>query len=220
MPELYQCYYDGEHEMKHQMAHLFALPVYKASLERSFTEAETRYFQQQIQDPTPAISNQSSRNKQVLQAPPLSALRNAIQLHLDHYLRITFNPATEVELAITQSWLTRTRRGESHHIHTHPNSVVSGVLYINLGPGDGITFYRNEDHQWYELPRKEETYFSTHSYFFPTGVGDLILFPSHVKHGTHALEHDVERISLSFNTFFSGQLGRDDFSNGLHIRVD
>jgi hypothetical protein len=32
---------------------------------------------------------------------------------------------------ITQSWLNYTETNQYHHKHEHPNSLVSGVFYVN-----------------------------------------------------------------------------------------
>ncbi|MDT8429812.1 MAG: TIGR02466 family protein [Pseudomonadales bacterium] len=205
--------------MEHQMSHLFALPLYKASLNREYSAEERLFFQNELRDPILAISNYSSRNKNVLDAEAMQDIRKFLQSHLDNFFRITFNTANEVSLQITQSWLTRSLKGQSHHPHTHPNSIISGALYINLAARDGITFFRNEDNLWYELIRKEETYYNASRYFIATAVGDVVLFPSHIRHGVHAVSEDIERISLSFNTFFSGELGRKEFSNAVKISL-
>ena len=106
--------------MEHQMSHLFALPLYKASLNREFSAEERRFFQNELRDPILAISNYSSRNKNVLDAEAMQGIRKFLQSHLDNFFRITFNTANEVSLQITQSWLTRSLKSQSHHPHTHP----------------------------------------------------------------------------------------------------
>lgn len=209
-----------EQVIDHQMMNMFAVPLYRASLQRGFTEEEIRFIQSQLRDPVLAISNHSSKNKNVLGAEQMRDIRKVLQDNLDNFFRIVFNTSNNVQLKITQSWLTRTIKGQSHHAHTHPNSIVSGVLYINLAPQDGINFYRNEDNQWYELLRKEDSYYNAYRYFIQTSVGDIVLFPSHVRHGVQQVTENVERVSLSFNTFFSGELGREEFSNALRITVE
>ena len=166
-----------------------------------------------------AISNHASKNKKVLNAAPMQAIRAVLQAHLDQFFKITFNTSNDVKLQITQSWLTRSQKGDSHHTHTHPNSVVSGVLYINLAPRDGISFYRNEDNVWYELIRQEDSYYNALRYFIQTGIGDVILFPSNVRHGVSEVSENIDRVSVSVNTVFSGELGREEFSNQLNIRL-
>ncbi len=206
--------------MEHQMANLFAVPLYRSTLKRAFTGTESEFFQQELREPVLAIGNYASRNKDVLGAEQMQQIRAIIQQHLDHYFSIVFNTSNKVSLRITQSWLTRTTKGQSHHTHTHPNSVVSGVLYINLAQRDGINFFRNEDSQWYELMRTEDTYYNASRYFIQTAIGEIILFPSNIRHGVHAVSDDIERVSLSFNTFFHGEIGRPEFSNALSIQVE
>ena len=40
--------------------------------------------------------------------------------------------ASTDKLVITQSWLNKNKKGESHHEHVHPNSMVSGVWYPQI----------------------------------------------------------------------------------------
>jgi uncharacterized protein (TIGR02466 family) len=205
--------------MKSEMLNLFATPLYRSSLERAFTAEELKFFQQELGAPVAAIANHSSRNKLVLDAAPMQALRATLQEHLDNYFRTVFDTSNDVRLQITQSWLTLTRRGESHHPHTHPNSIASGVLYINLAPNDGINFLRNDDLIWYELMRKNDNYYNASSYLINTEIGDIIIFPSNVKHAVKQVTENIERVSLSFNTFFEGELGRTEFANALRLSM-
>ena len=46
-----------------------------------------------------------------------------------------------------------------------------------------------------------------------------ILFHSNQSQGVREVVEDVERMSLSFNTFFDGELGREEFANSLKISV-
>ncbi len=205
--------------MQSEMMNLFAVPVVRSAINRSFTSDEMSFFQEELRDPINAITNFSSRNKNVLNAPEMASLRAFIHSCLDNYLATVFSPANNVKLKVTQSWLTLSRKGDSHHSHVHPNSVVSGVLYINLAKDDGINFYRNQDSIWYELLRGQETYHNAYRYFIGTKIGDVLLFPSNQSHGVREVVEDIERMSLSFNTFFDGELGREEFANSLKISV-
>lgn len=205
--------------MPHEIMNMFATPLYRASLQREFTQSEVDCFRKELADSIPSISNLSSRNKQVLNSSELAHIKTSLQEHLDEYFKTVFNTANDVRLLVTQSWLTLSRKGESHHAHTHPNSVVSGVLYINLAPNDGISFHRNEDNVWHELVAAQENYFNAKRYFVNTKVGDIVLFPSHVLHGVREVQDNIERVSLSFNSFFSGNIGREEFANSLTISL-
>ncbi len=205
--------------MAQQIINLFASPIYKSSMGRAFTEKELNFFKRELQEPMQAISNFSSKNKNVLDADEMQDLRAIIQANLNDYFLKIYNTSNKVTLEITQSWLSMTRRSESHHTHTHPNSIASGVVYINLAQQDGINFFRNDDLVWYDLTPKEQNYYNAYQYFVETKIGDIVVFPSSIKHGVKQVVEDVERVSLAFNTFFSGDLGRDEFSNALSINV-
>jgi len=206
--------------MAKEMMNLFAVPVSKSSIERDFTEAESQFFENELKDAVPALNNYSSKNKNVLASEAMAGIRSILQENLDSYFKSVFNTSNNVQLKITQSWLSLTKKGQSHHTHSHPNSVVSGVLYIRLAPQDGINFYRNEDLLWYELIPQEQNYYNAYRFFIETRIGDLVLFPSNVKHGVKEVTDDTQRVSLAFNTFFEGELGREAFSNALTIRIE
>lgn len=205
--------------MNSEMLNLFAVPLYRGKLGRDLSEDEARVIREQIRDGTAAIANYASRNKRVLDLEALAGLRALLQEHVDAYFQQVFNSSNRVQLLITQSWISHTRKDESHHEHVHPNSVASGVFYINVGENDGINFYRNEDNIWHELLRQEDNYYNAHRYFIKTDIGDILIFPSNIRHGVARLQQDVERLSLAFNTFFSGELGREEYSNSLHIEL-
>ena len=205
--------------MQHDLMNMFATPLYRANLGRQFTDEELKFFRVALADCVESISNFSTRDKNVLNNPALQGLRDTLQQHLDEYFKTIYNTANKVSLKITQSWLTLSRQGESHHAHTHPNSVASGVLYINLAENDGISFHRNEDNLWHELLPAEENYFNAKRYFINTAVGDILLFPSHVRHGVREVSDPIERVSLSFNSFFEGELGNKEFATAVKISL-
>ena len=206
--------------MQHELMNMFATPLYRATLGRAFTQGELDFFREALADCVDSISNLSTRDKNVLNNPALKDLRDTLQQHLDEYFKTIYNTSNRVSLKITQSWLTLSRQGDSHHSHTHPNSVVSGVLYINLAKNDGVSFHRNEDNLWHELLPAQENYFNAKSYFINTEVGDILLFPSHVRHGVREVTEAVERVSLSFNSFFEGELGKEEFATAINITLN
>ena len=206
--------------MQHDLMNLFAVPVYRGAIGRKFKQEELDFFSSQLQSPIQAVSNFSSENKYVLNAPELSELRKLAEEHLQQYFATVYDTANDARLVITQSWLALTRKGESHHAHSHPNSIASGIIYINLAANDGINFYRDEDRQWFDLKPRQQNYYNAYSYFIEAKIGDIVIFPSHIKHGVRPVETDTHRLSLAFNTFISGEIGREEFSNQLRIDVN
>jgi len=100
------------------------------------------------------------------------------------------------ELAVVNSWATLTERGESAYVHDHGNTDISGVYYIQTTGEDGDI--------WFKTPNEVQS----HSYLFqhiPNSqsvkphVGQLILWPGYMWHGTHINRTDHPRVSVSFN---------------------
>ena len=49
-------------------------------------------------------------------------------------------------------------------------------------------------------------------------VGRLFLFPSKIRHAAVENKTDTERISIAFNTYATGEFGRETNSNWLKLK--
>jgi hypothetical protein len=58
---------------------------------------------------------------------------------------------------------------------------------------------------------------NSESWWYETGAGDLIIFPSNLTHMVQTKQGDGTRISISFNTFVKGYIGSDESLTGLHL---
>ena len=150
----------------------------------------------------------------------LKDIKNFCEYHLKLYLEEIEGVDTDLaKLRITQSWLNRTKPQEFHHSHHHPNSYLSGVLYISCLPNDTINL-ENRSYGLYnnmEFPRKKDTVWNSNGVVVDIKEGDLILFPSWVSHSVNRNEtKNRERISLSFNTYPIGEMGN---YHGSHLKL-
>jgi len=108
---------------------------------------------------------------------------------------------------ITQSWLNYTKTDQFHHHHSHANSYVSGVFYVNADKEvDKIAFHKRSL-PTIELHKTEYNIFNSNSWWYPVKTGDIILFPSFLIHGVDKKKGTNTRISLSFNVFIKGKIG-------------
>jgi uncharacterized protein (TIGR02466 family) len=103
---------------------------------------------------------------------------------------------------IDNSWINVQGPGSRLHDHMHPISVVSGALYIKVdSDSSSINFHNpNPFVDMFDVKRWTVHTFKT-SYIPPT-TGDLLLFPSWLKHGSNQPNRSQERIVLSFNTSY------------------
>ena len=189
-----------------QLHNLFPIPIGFFDLDRELTELERKFVDKQKTRAN--MGNVTSEDNYILENKNLSKLKNFFEESLAEYFAATHNPKNAVKLRITQSWLNYTKQGEYHHKHAHPNSLVSGVFYIQSdNASDRIYFYNDKYHQIKFEPKDFNPY-NSESWWFEAIQGRLILFPSSLTHmvETRASGEDT-RISLSFNTFPAGHIG-------------
>ena len=128
---------------------IFPTPVGKFLLGRDFTAEEINFYRNQ--DTRRNIGNSVSENRYVFNHETMSGLKDFVQSCVDNYLTTVYAPRNDVKLRITQSWINYSNTDEWHHKHAHPNSFVSGVLYMKaLRENDKIYFW-NEPYRTIEL---------------------------------------------------------------------
>jgi uncharacterized protein (TIGR02466 family) len=153
------------------------------------------------------MGNIVSTNNYVLRDKRLSSLGSFFNDSLQEYIQTTLSLRDEVSLRLTQSWVNYTKKGQFHHKHTHPNSIVSGVFYIQAVKDiDKIHFF-NEKYSPVKIIPKEFNVYNSESWWLPATTGTLYLFPSHLTHMVEQVTTDDTRISMSFNTFYKGTIG-------------
>jgi uncharacterized protein (TIGR02466 family) len=194
--------------MKEPIIHsLFPTPVFFSSLERKLTPLETKFLNKKEKDTYNNEGNITSNDNYVLNEKPFLNLKNELDLKVKEYFDKIICPSNKVKPYITQSWLNYTKRNQYHHKHQHPNSLVSGVFYINADEKlDKIKFFK-EDYQPIKLEIKEYNLFNSTSWWFTVKTGDIVLFPSSLTHMVETKEGDNTRVSLAFNVFVEGKIG-------------
>ena len=194
---------------------LFPTPVAKFELGRDYSAEEMEFVGSQ---PTHNnMGNTTSDERYVLRHDTMANLREFVENSVAEYLKSIYAPKNEVSMRLTQSWLNYTKPGQFHHKHAHPNSFISGVLYMKAArQRDRIYFYK-DGYKQISLPTDNYNLYNSESWWFEVGTGDLLLFPSSLTHMVETVQED-ERISLSFNTFPVGYVGDESSLTALHLK--
>jgi uncharacterized protein (TIGR02466 family) len=197
---------------------LFPTAVMIDNISRNFTADEIEYFKN-----LKIINNMfnlRTENSYILDAEEMADLKRYIQDSVNNYFTDIYQPSNEVEIYITQSWINISDTNDQHHPHSHPNSFISGILYISADRNiDSINFYKPE-HSTIKIVPMEYNHYNSSSWYFNVGFGDLILFPSFLKHSVDIVKESEirkERISLSFNTFLKGTVGSNETLSELKL---
>lgn len=194
---------------------LFSVPVAIINIDRQFTEQELKLFSDipMWKDQNGQMTNHRSEELFLLDNfAELKDIKKFCEHHLENYLKDVEGVETNLAtLRITQSWLNKTKPQERHHHHVHPNSHLSGTFYINCLPNDNIVFVNRIKGMFsnMEFPIKKYTVWSSMNIIQKVKAGDLIIFPSWVPHYVALNGTEEERISLSFNTFPVGKMGKE-----------
>ena len=120
---------------------LFPEPVYVSTIGRVLTKKELKTINKYKKETYKNQGNITSNDNYVLENKTLKNLKKDLNKKvLDYFDKVvcTNNPITPY---ITQSWINYTETNQYHPSHSHGNSYVSGVFYIDAKKGvDKIKF--------------------------------------------------------------------------------
>jgi len=193
-------------DVKHNLYGIFPTPIYISKLNK-FTKQELNYVDKLSLNINKNMGNVSSKNSYVLNDKPFNNIKKQLLNHITKYFDEVISTSDKIVPYITQSWLNYTKENEYHHSHAHPNSFVSGVLYINANKeNDKIIFEKNK-YQAIDLTKKDFNLYNSDTWFFPVHTGDLIMFPSDTQHKVEYKRGNNIRTSIAFNIYIKGILG-------------
>ena len=196
---------------------IFPTPIYISKLDRELTPLELKFVDKNKKDFYKNDGNITSNNNYILNEKPFANIKKELDLRVKDYFDKVISPANNITHYITQSWLNYTETNQYHHKHAHPNSLVSGVFYINCHEEhDKIKFF-NDNYKTIKLEVKNWNIWNSESWWFSVKTGDVILFPSSLTHMVETKEGDNTRISLAFNVFIKGTVGNNKNLTELHL---
>ncbi|MAV16346.1 MAG: hypothetical protein CMG08_06020 [Candidatus Marinimicrobia bacterium] len=82
-----------------------------------------------------------------------------------------------------------------HHRHIHQGGWLSGVVYLKVAP----SLQKNEGAITFNLARSDIPYPNLPTKIHNPEIGDIVLFPSSLYHGTIPFSTDTDRIVVSFD---------------------
>jgi uncharacterized protein (TIGR02466 family) len=186
---------------------IFPTPIYISKLDRELSKKELLFIDKTKLDIYRNEGNTTSNDNYILNDKVFKYLKEELDLKVQDYFNKVISPSNNITPYITQSWLNYTETNQYHHKHQHPNSLVSGVFYINCDEEhDKIKFFKEK----YEIIKpeiKDWNLWNSETWWFPVKTGDIILFPSSLIHMVETKKGDNTRISLAFNVFIKGTVG-------------
>jgi len=128
------------------------------------------------------------------------------------------------KFAVKNMWFVIMKENTTHHIHNHPKSVLSGVIYVKKKSNEGklkvlIPKFNKEKYSQKELSsfineetilinfdenkKEEESYINTQNYKFNPDERDMIVFNSYLYHSVENYSDKDDRISLAWDAIYT-----------------
>lgn len=195
-----------------QLFCIFPTPILICKYENSYKE-ELEYIRNKVEFHEDQLSSNiissQSKDTYILNKPQFKEVRKFIQTKLNKFSKEIFK--YEDELVITQSWINLSNPGNTHNRHCHPNSIISGVWYVEMPDNSSPIRFHNSIVREINLNTSETNEFNGISYDLLPEKSSLILFPSNLHHDVVKNESNSDRISLSFNTWVNGNFGNKKY---------
>lgn len=203
--------------MESSILPLFSVPLYQSHTGKQDFSKEIDHLKSI--EFLKANHNQVSKNVRLFEDPILKNCLDICLTHLNLYVSNTFN--CKQNFYITNSWAAISKPGEKHHTHFHPNSIISGVLYLQTSSlaGDLVLHHKSTLQQGFDFSYDINSYnlFNSTTWNLTPDTGDIIIFPSWLNHSVDENNWDKERIIIGFNTFVKGEFGENEYSAGISL---
>ena len=184
---------------------LFPYPLVICGKKYEFSDVERKFISElEMIDNN---GNSMSKNDRLLDSKELSDIKQFIDEQILNYKKNLLRIKDANEIYITQSWANRSNPSEFHPKHKHPNSVVSGVMFLDDNADESlppIRFHRTLEMFPLNFSFDELNEFNASAREFDPEQGMLMLFPSLLEHDVDMNQSDRVRTSISFNTYVRG----------------
>jgi uncharacterized protein (TIGR02466 family) len=111
---------------------------------------------------------------------------------------------------ISNMWANIANPNRRHHVHVHPNCLLSGLVYVRTPKNCGSTIFASPRQLTKNL---EPTYLQKNElnsdlFTIPAEKGRMLIWPSHVPHAVEqgAADESEERIVVAFNIMIRGRI--------------
>ena len=202
----------------YQMLELFPTPVYVTQLPDQLSGV-IPFLDAQPPNSGSDEANYGERsaNSYILNEPECVEMKKYVLEHVKEYAEnILLYEYDSYELS--QSWVSRKLPGQHHTMHTHPNSLMSGVFYYGepSPKTPAIKFHKMKGGmnvnqlQAKTQADKRSSEFAWEEFSVQFEPGLLVLFPSYLFHSVPMNQSDKVRSSVAFNVVPKSNLGQEE----------
>ena len=202
------------------------VPIFPTGIIRTYKsptkfseEFDPKWFKIQKYDGSNKYRSEKFNN--VIMHESLNGLHEWVKTCIDDYLVNELYMKYE-EHFISESWLNVNLKGGNQSIHSHPNSILSGVYYLKSEEGHPpLEFHKtrpSDQHPFISLSEQYEKIHpnTTTKVAFPCEQDSMLVFQSQLYHSHAPIQIDEQRISLSWNALVNFQLPSETDSKNFY----
>ncbi len=150
----------------------------------------------------PGYTSYASLSDLIWRSPIFEDLKKLLDLHVDQFSSELDFDLEGRDLRLEDVWINILAEGGSHSAHLHPNSIISGTIYISMPSETSAIKFEDPRHpMMMAAPARlinAKEYLKPFIYINPL-VGEILLWESWLRHEVPTNMASQERISISFN---------------------
>jgi len=186
---------------------IFSVPIYKIKLDLNVKKLESFCNKYQHENTGRVVSNRGGyhSNNLSLDDVTLQPLIEEIKIHSSQFAKTFYSKNEQI---LNNIWFNINLYKDFNVSHNHFGDDISGVYYIKIPDECGNIIFEHPAKDLFDYyflnveNRKEVNIYNARTWWFPSEVNMLYLFPAWLNHSVETNKNKTdERISISFNTY-------------------
>jgi uncharacterized protein (TIGR02466 family) len=172
----------------------FFTPVWRKSIALDFEHIANKCLRLEDGYPSAHISNEGGYQSQLIN----------LEEHFPEIGDAISTPMSEIaneallNIFLSEVWVNINRNGHFNTAHVHPNNVLSAVIYIRTPQDCGKIIFENPTlAEHYPVDKNNQLFMG--KFWVQPNPGDMIIFPSYLKHSVEMNKSNDPRISIALN---------------------
>ena len=142
-------------------------------------------------------------------------LKKSIIDSVRSYIHSIVKVSEDCRFELTTSWANKHSTSDFSQEHNHVNSLISGILFISIPEDSGNNVFYNPNPNLglsLEFNYTDFNQYNSNKIEMKPTAGDLLIFPSSLKHSVTKNKSNDDRYTIAFNVFAIGQFGSHERS--------
>ena len=181
---------------------LFPVPFYRSNLEIKKSELDFIKKQKFTRNYNAFIGQTN-----VLACEEMKHVANIIEEKVKIFFYEVCGMSDIVKPELVNSWINLHQRGDWAQLHKHYNSIITGVLYLDVDEKSGEFFVYPKGNLFgpqLNFEKEKDNALNADAAGFTPKNGDLYIFPATMEHNVSPNNSDIKRLSVAFNYMMRG----------------